>query len=1092
MNTLPASSSKSDPIQVQSTKECETIEYIRNNSDSDRILEDLQSLRINEVLCDIRLETNDGAIVVGHKNVLMAASPYFREMFANFDERNKDVVKISEFNSDVLRLLVDYMYSGQIIITKENLKVLLHAANILQSDFLNIACAEFLKKQLDASNCFRIKAFAHSHNCPIILSSSETYIKKHYLDVAKSEDFLSLSSEDVVKIISCNDIAVPFEEKVFESIIKWIRHDLEHRKDFLPELMEHIRLPLLASMPDILNNIVEEPLLKNNPKCNNYIIEALHFNPHESVEHFTTPQKIRCKSRLFGGSQKVILIFSRSKTLPRCYMEWYDPVTKVREDAPEMNDCLLLPGFGVIRDKYVYSVGSMDIMSSASVSMLDVSSRSPSWAPMVNMSAIRSGLGVGVMDNCIYAVGGENGTNNLNSVEVFDVSIQKWRMVSSMSTTRRNMGVGVLNNCLYAAGGINSEILNSVECYDPTLDTWTTVSNMSVRRANFGVGVLDSAIYAIGGYNESEFLKSAEKYLPSDGVWSTIADMHVRRDGPGVVALDGLLYVFGGDIDNSIVDTVEIYNPNTNTWSIQPFPYFRAMFNNFDESNKDLVKIRELDSALLRLLIDYIYTGKIKVSEENVQGLLPAGNIFQLDFVKDSCSDYLQKQLDATNCLGIKEFANLHNCRELLSSSEKYIKRHYLKVVKSEDFLSMSVDDLAKLIACNDLFAFEGNIYESVIKWIRHDLERRKDFLPRLMEHICLPSLPSLPDILNSLVEEPLPNTSPECDDDYVFDDFSSEPRKTVENFNLPRTMKSQPRQFDGPQKVILIFARSKTSPKCSTEWYDPITQVRKDGPEMNDCRMTAGIGVISDQFVFVTGGVNKSSSKSVSMLDASSQSSTWAPIVDMLVSRNRLGVGVLDNCIYAVGGHDGTSALNSVEVFDISIQQWEMVSSMSTARTNTCVGVFNNRLYAVGGHDGVSYLKSVECYDPSIDNWTPVSDMSAPRDGVGVGVIDGVIYVVGGYDGTEFLKRAEIYRPSDGVWSTIKNMHMARNRPGVVAFGGLLYVFGGEIEKSIVDIVEVYSPDTNTWSLEIFSRDCSGIFFNAIAVDKPSDFITN
>lgn len=35
-----------------------------------------------------------------------------------------------------------------------------------------------------------------------------------FRDVAKGEDFLSLSAEDVVKIISCNDIAVPYEEKV--------------------------------------------------------------------------------------------------------------------------------------------------------------------------------------------------------------------------------------------------------------------------------------------------------------------------------------------------------------------------------------------------------------------------------------------------------------------------------------------------------------------------------------------------------------------------------------------------------------------------------------------------------------------------------------------------------------------------------------------------------------------------------------------------------------------------------------------------------------------------------------------------------------
>jgi len=53
----------------------------------------------------------------------MVASPYFREMFGNFDEKNKDVVKISEFNSAVLRIIVDYIYSGQIIITKENVKV---------------------------------------------------------------------------------------------------------------------------------------------------------------------------------------------------------------------------------------------------------------------------------------------------------------------------------------------------------------------------------------------------------------------------------------------------------------------------------------------------------------------------------------------------------------------------------------------------------------------------------------------------------------------------------------------------------------------------------------------------------------------------------------------------------------------------------------------------------------------------------------------------------------------------------------------------------------------------------------------------------
>ncbi|KAL4084271.1 hypothetical protein QTP88_028096 [Uroleucon formosanum] len=508
-------------------------------------------------------------------------------------------------------------------------------------------------------------------------------------------------------------------------------------------------------------------------------------------------------------------------------------------------------------------------------------------------------------------------------------------------------------------------------------------------------------------------------------------------------------------------------------------PYFRAMFNNFDESNKDLVKMRKIDSAILRLLLDFIYTGKIKVSEENVLVLLPAANILQLDFVNGACADFLQKQLDPTNCLGIKSFADLHNCTELLAKSEKFIKEHYLKVVKSEDFLSLSVEDMFKLVFCNDRNEPE-QIYESVIIWISHDKLGRKHYLKQLMEHVRLPFSSSISDALNSLMEECKLKNSNES--------LSFDPHKSVENFTIPGTTRSQLR-ISSSSKVILIFQRSKDSSMLSTELYEPITQLRKNGPMMNNCRMTAGIGVIKDTFVFVMGGVNQSSSKSVSMLDVSSQSPSWVPIVDMLVSRNGLGVGVLDNCIYAVGGHDGTSALKSVELFNIRIQQWKMVSSMSTARISTGVGVLNNCLYAVGGYNGVSYLKSIECYDPRLGNWTRVAEMSAPRDGVGVGVLNGVIYAVGGYDGTEFLKRAEIYRPSDGVWSTIANMPMARNRPGVVALGGLLYVFGEHIDNSTVDIVQIYSPKTNTWSLEIFSRDDAKKLYNAVAVNKPSHF---
>ena len=58
--------------------------------------------------------------------------------------------------------------------------------------------------------------------------------------------------------------------------------------------------------------------------------------------------------------------------------------------------------------------------------------------------------------------------------------------------------------------------------------------------------------------------------------------------------------------------------------------------------------------------------------------------------------------------------------------------------------------------------------------------------------------------------------------------------------------------------------------------------------------------------------------------------------------------------------------------------------------------------LYAVGGHDGSNYLQTVEKYDGS--SWQMVASMHSPRAGVAVTSLGGVLYAVGGYDGKENL----------------------------------------------------------------------------------------
>lgn len=50
-----------------------------------------------------------------------------------------------------------------------------------------------------------------------------------------------------------------------------------------------------------------------------------------------------------------------------------------------------------------------------------------------------------------------------------------------------------------------------------------------------------------------------------------------------------------------------------------------------------------------------------------------------------------------------------------------------------------------------------------------------------------------------------------------------------------------------------------------------------------------------------------------------------------------------------------------------------------------TGVGVLNNLLYAVGGHDGPLVRKSVEVFDPTASTWKQVADMNMCRRNAGI-----------------------------------------------------------------------------------------------------------
>jgi kelch-like protein 1/4/5 len=108
-----------------------------------------------------------------------------------------------------------------------------------------------------------------------------------------------------------------------------------------------------------------------------------------------------------------------------------------------------------------------------------------------------------------------------------------------------------------------------------------------------------------------------------------------------------------------------------------------------------------------------------------------------------------------------------------------------------------------------------------------------------------------------------------------------------------------------------------------------------------------------------------------------------------MRVRRGGVGIVVVSEKLYAIGGHEVLAPLNSVEVYDPKTNEWSWGVPMLCARDAVAAVAFGGKIYVVGGFNGDMYLDSVESYDPETCEWSMVSSLSCGRAGAGVVVMD-------------------------------------------------------------------------------------------------------
>eukprot|EP00293_Proteomonas_sulcata_P020110 CAMPEP_0184314440 /NCGR_PEP_ID=MMETSP1049-20130417/74150_1 /TAXON_ID=77928 /ORGANISM="Proteomonas sulcata, Strain CCMP704" /LENGTH=125 /DNA_ID=CAMNT_0026632353 /DNA_START=9 /DNA_END=383 /DNA_ORIENTATION=- len=82
--------------------------------------------------------------------------------------------------------------------------------------------------------------------------------------------------------------------------------------------------------------------------------------------------------------------------------------------------------------------------------------------------------------------------------------------------------------------------------------------------------------------------------------------------------------------------------------------------------------------------------------------------------------------------------------------------------------------------------------------------------------------------------------------------------------------------------------------------------------------------------------------------------------------ARSSFAVAILGHKLYAIGGDDGHSILDSVESFDFTTGVWTTEAKLSSRRSCLAAHTVGGRLYVVGGWGEAGELDVVEYYDGS------------------------------------------------------------------------------------------------------------------------------
>ena len=476
--------------------------------------------------------------------------------------------------------------------------------------------------------------------------------------------------------------------------------------------------------------------------------------------------------------------------------------------------------------------------------------------------------------------------------------------------------------------------------------------------------------------------------------------------------------------------------------------FFHGKFVVNPESlDHNLLDIEDIDFYTLTSVVSYIYSGRVALTMEKTEKLVPASVSLMLPELTKVCKDFLHHNIshDKSTCIDIHRIARKNSLTDLAEEAWEVMLQEFEPVSQLHSFKKLSETELQEYISDEGLnIASEDPVFEAVVMWVRHDVENRKSSFENLIENVKLSHC--TPRFLGEVVkQEPLMKTM-NC--------FERLADAMFQHMTTPvqlGTATCRRGTNNGNTLIAIHQDEYWTLKDGKSEW---VNQGSSEGKKLGySSACMTGDGIL------VTGGMsdnNGGSSKQCWMLNVPRLN--WTPIPDLQVARCSHAAVSVGEQVYVIGGWDRIP-LQSVEYVDEKNRSWHESCNMPSMLNGLTAVRYEHLIYAFGGSTGMfikhNSLKTF-VFDTTSNTWSRKADIPGFCCKGSSVIYRDRIYVLGGEESC-----CMSYEPEQDKWKTHSKPAVQHVGAAALVWQDRILLCGGENTS----VIEQYNPNTDTWS---------------------------